>query len=111
MEITEFMKTLLAICGGITVLIGTCGAIYGVYNFFRKPSTDNSSKIAKHEEEIKDLQEKVQKDYESIEEIKDMQSLLVRSMIELIDNRITGNNIEGLKKIKGEMLQYITDSI
>ena len=107
MEITEFMKVLLAICGGITVLIGTGTAIYGVYNFFRKPSTDNSSKIAKHEEEIKDLQEKVQKDYESINEIKNMQTLLVKSMMELIDNRITGNNIEGLKKVKEEIVKYL----
>lgn len=109
MEITEFMKVLLAICGGITVLIGTGTAIYGVYAKFRKPSADNSAKLEEHDKAIEELQHRADKNYKAIDEIKDMQSLLVRSMIELLDNRITGNNIDGLKQIKKEMLDYLTD--
>lgn len=107
MEITEFMKVLLVICGGITVLIGTGTAIYGVYAKFRKPSADNSAKLEEHDDAIKDLQEKVENDYKAIEEIKKMQTLLVKSMMELIDNRITGNNIEGLKTVKKELVEYL----
>ena len=44
------------------------------------------------------LEINVENDYKSIKEIRDMQSLLCQGMIALIDNRITGNNIEGLKK-------------
>ena len=107
MEITEFMKVLLAICGGITVLIGTGTAIYGVYAKFRKPSADNSAKLEEHDKAIEELQEKAENDYKAIEEIKKMQTLLVKSMMELIDNRITGNNIEGLKKVKEEIVKYL----
>ena len=40
-----------------------------------------------------------------------MQSLLCQGMIALIDNRITGNNIEGLKKTKEAMIKHLSEGI
>ena len=36
-------------------------------------------------------------------------NLLMRSMFNLIENKITGNNIEGLKKTRDELVNAMTD--
>ena len=50
------------------------------------------------EEDIKDIKSKLEKDYTSIRTQRDDMNLIMRSMFNLIENKITGNNIEGLKK-------------
>ena len=36
-------------------------------------------------------------------------NLIMRSMFNLIENKITGNNIEGLKKTREELVNAMTD--
>lgn len=55
------------------------------------------------------LEEKADKDYSSITEIKETNSLLCQGMIALIDSHITGNNIDQLKKTKESMIKHLTD--
>lgn len=40
---------------------------------------------------------------------RDDMNLLMRSMFNLIENKITGNNIEGLKKTREELVNAMTD--
>lgn len=105
----EYLDATMRIFGYITGSAAAIAVIYKLYMWFRKPSKDNSAKLEEHGKSIEELQKRADKNYKAIDEIKDMQSLLVRSMIELLDNRITGNNIDGLKQIKKEMLDYLTD--
>ena len=105
----EYLDETMRIFGYITGSGAAVVMLYQLYKWFRKPSNDNSAKLEEHDKAIEELQHRADKNYKAIDEIKDMQSLLVRSMIELLDNRITGNNIDGLKQIKKEMLDYLTD--
>lgn len=98
MDITSAINTLLAICGGISIIGGAAAVIWK----WVKPSVNLRKRVEK-------LEEKSQNDYEAINEIKDMQSLLVQAMIALIDNRLTGNNIDGLKKTKEDMIRYLSE--
>lgn len=115
MDLMEFGKTVLAICGGISIVGGAAGVIYG----WIKPALKLKSRVKTLEqvvdpelkEKVAKLEENVQKDYKSIQEIKDMQSLLCQGMIAMIDNRITGNNIEGLKKTKEDMIKHLSQGI
>ena len=36
-------------------------------------------------------------------------NLLMRSMFDLIENKITGNNVEGLKKTRDDLIHALTD--
>lgn len=110
MEMTEFMDTLLKICGAITVLIGTCGAIYGVYRWFRKPSVDNFSRLTEHDNAIKDLQDKAAKDYESIQEIKTMQATMIQALIAIMDHQIYGNHVEKMEQAKKDLIKLVTEN-
>ena len=60
-------------------------------------------------EDIKDIKSKLEKDYTSIRTQRDDMNLIMRSMFNLIENKITGNNIEGLKKTREELVNAMTD--
>lgn len=105
----DYLNTTMTIFGYITGTGAAVVVLYKLYMWFKKPSNENHDKIEKNSVDIEKLKERADKNYSSIEEIKDMQKLLIRSMMELVDNSITGNNIEGLKKVKKDLVTYLTD--
>lgn len=64
----------------------------------QKAREDLEKRMQTMEEDIKDIKSKLEKDYTSIRTQRDDMNLIMRSMFNLIENKITGNNIEGLKK-------------
>lgn len=99
MDIMGFVNTFLAICGGISIVGGAVAIIWKMVN----PAV----KLGKR---VEVLEEKADKDYAAIEDIKSAQSLLCQGMIAMIDNQLTGNNVENLKKTKDSMIKYLADS-
>ena len=61
------------------------------------------------ESDIKDIKTKLDNDYSKINQNRDDTQLLMRSMFNLIENKITGNNVEGLKKTRDELIQALTE--
>lgn len=60
-------------------------------------------------EENETLKEKNAYLSKEIRNTRDDMNLLMRSMFNLIENKITGNNIEGLKKTRDELVNAMTD--
>lgn len=99
MGFTDFINTILAICGGISIIGGAIAIIWKMVN----PAV----KLGKR---VEVLEEKADKDYTSIEDIKSAQSLLCQGMIAMIDSQLSGNNVENLKKTKDSLIKYLADS-
>lgn len=95
----EFVNTLLAICGGVSVVGGAVVMIWKAVN----PAV----KLGKR---VEVLEEKTKKDYADINDIKEAQSILCQGMIALIDSHLTGNNEENLKKTKDNMIKHLAES-
>lgn len=99
MNFAEFINTVLSICGGISIIGGAIAIIWKMVN----PAV----KLGKR---VEVLEEKAEKDYTSIEDIKSAQSLLCQGMIAMIDSQLSGNNVENLKKTKDSLIKYLADS-
>lgn len=100
----ETLNSIMVVCGWLITLGGAGAVIYKLLHPAFKLKKKNR---------VDKLEINVEKDYKSIQEIRDMQSLLCQGMIALIDNRITGNNIEGLKKKKTKeaMIKHLSEGI
>ena len=98
MDITSFLKTLLEICGGISILGGGATVIWSIL----KPTVNLRKRVDT-------LEENVNKDYKSIGELKAMQASMCQALIAIIDHEITGNNIDGLKKTKSELIKKLSE--
>lgn len=104
-QLTQF----LVICNAITVIGGAVAVISTWKKHMDSPRKKQDKKIENIEESISDINKKLDSDYKSIRNTKEDMNLLMRSMFNLIENKITGNNIEGLKKTREELVNAMTD--
>ena len=61
------------------------------------------------EQGIKDINKKLDNDYASISSNREDTNLIMRSLFCLIENKLTGNNVDGLKKTRDDLINAITD--
>lgn len=105
----ETINQIMVLCGWIITLGGAGTVIYNAYKKAKKPQDDIEERLSAIENDIKDIKGKLQSDYDSINQNREDMNLLMRSVFSLIENKITGNNIEGLKKTRDELINYITE--
>lgn len=103
------INQIMILCGWITTVGGAFVVLSGVWRNFKKPEKDLEKRMESMEEDIKDIKTKLEKDYTSIKSNREDMNLIMRSMFNLIENKITGNNIEGLKKTRDELINAMTD--
>lgn len=105
----DYINQFMVVCGWIITIGGACGVIYNAYHKARKPKDDIEGRLTSIENDVRDIKRKLQSDYDSINQNRDDMNLLMRSMFSLIDNKITGNNVEGLKKTRDELIAALTE--
>ena len=112
----ELITQILAICGAISVIGGAVAVLSGWYKSWKAPKEKQDNRIEQIEKRITNIEtsitginQKLDNDYKNIRNTRDDMNLLMRSMFNLIENKITGNNIEGLKKTREELVNAMTD--
>lgn len=76
--------------------IGACGAIWGVYKGWKAYVL----KITKQEEAVDKLEKQMK-------ELQESDSMVLKTLLALINHSIDGNGIEGMKKIRVSLEEYI----
>lgn len=110
MDIQETLTSILALCGAISVIGGAIAMVYKGYKQYRKPSDDNSQKIAEHEKEIRDLKTHVESDYQSIKELKKLQSSMGLALVRIMDHLLYGDHTTELERAKDELWELLAKS-
>lgn len=105
----EYVNQFMVICSYIITIGGASGVIYSAYRHAKKPKDNIEERLSVNEKEIEEIKRKLDNDYASIKDIKDDMNLLMRSVFSLIENKITGNNIDGLKKTRDELIHALTE--
>lgn len=105
----DTINQIMTICGWITIIGGATGVLYKAYKGYKKPTDDLEERIENIEKDIKEIKRNLGNDYTSIKNQRDDMNLLMRSMFNLIENKITGNNVEGLKKTRDELINALTN--
>lgn len=88
----EIWSTILAICGGISI-VGGAGAI--IYKVIRPAFV--------MEKRVQVLEEKADKDYALLQKITEGNKLQNRLLLSIINHQIDGNGVEKMKQIRDEM--------
>lgn len=106
----EYVNQFMVICGWIITIGGAFGVIFTAYKKIKKPKDDIEERLSSIENDVKEINKKLQSDYDSINQNREDMNLLMRSMFSLIENKITGNNVEGLKKTRDELIAALTEN-
>lgn len=96
MDIMETVQTILAICGGISVVGGAAAVIHK----WISPAIKLSDRVATLEQHDK-------RDYEAMQEIKERDSLIMETLVTMLNNQISGRNEEQLKKTRDKLISYL----
>lgn len=105
----EFVNQFMVICSYVITIGGAVGVIYAGYKHAKKPKDDVEDRLTSIENDVKEIKKKLQSDYDSINQNRDDMNLLMRSMFSLIENKITGNNVDGLKKTRDDLIAALTE--
>ena len=96
--VTTF-QTLLAILGIFTCVAGGISAITKLLSPFKKikeTSNNHETRLAKIEEDEKELKD-------SIAMVAETDKILCKVLLEILDHVITGNHVDRLKTVRGEL--------
>lgn len=106
--------TVIGIIGGFIITI--TGAIAGIAKITemlgknKKESMNNmKTTLEKHEKSINNLREDMIQLKQDVKENKEMTVLICKGVKSLMDNSITGNGIENLKKTRKELDDYLIE--
>lgn len=96
MDITEFGKMLLVLCGGLITLAEAGKVIYNM----AKPGLSLKKRVEVLEDHDK-------RDYKALKDIADRDALILEALITMLDSQITGNNTEQLKKTREKLIAHL----
>lgn len=99
MDITGTINTILAICGGISIIGGAAAIVWKLI-----------LPAVKMKGRVEQLERNAKKNYEAIEEVRTMQAGMCQALIAIMDHQITGNHVDGLKKTKSDLIKMITEN-
>lgn len=112
----ETINQILAICKNIATIGGATAILYGLYKHYKKPTDNLEKRIESLEKRmdamdrgISDINKKLDNDYASISSNREDTNLIMRSLFCLIENKLTGNNVDGLKKTRDDLINALTD--
>lgn len=96
MEDIQLIQTFLAVCGGISIVGGAAAVIYKVF----LPMLNLNKRV-------ENLEHISEEELESLCENREMNQVLCKSMLALLNHSIDGNGIESMKEVRSELQEMI----
>ncbi len=94
----NYINTILAICGGISVLGGAAAILWK----WVRP-------VVRMKDRVERLERKAENDYRDIQDIKKMQSATCQALVDIMDHQIYGNHSEKMEQTKKDLIKLITE--
>ena len=112
-DIQTTIMTLLSFAGGITVIVGAIRGVIKLIDYINKNKANKQQSMEKvisdHTNEIASIKTDVKGLQTDIKESKEMTILIFKGVKSLLDNAISGQNVEDLKKSRKELDTYLIE--
>lgn len=89
----------------ITILLGLIASIWAVYKIIKEVQEPRKAL----EVQVNTLEKWHKEDHERIKEIEDIQTLILRSLLSLIEHEINGNGIDTFKSLQREITAFLIE--
>ena len=98
MEFTITSDQILGLCAFITAIFG----VYKIIKELRKPSDDLKAMVENHDRLL-------DSDNKRLKEVEESNRLILQSLLVIVNHEISGNGIEGMKKTRDELQEYLVN--
>lgn len=101
------IKAVLAICGGVTVILTAAGHVYKVVQAAKAPAKKVEERLAKLEDTVKEHKGYFANDKERLEAIEEGTKVTQKALLALLSHGIDGNDTEAMKRARDELNDYL----
>ena len=108
MDLTTAWAIILAICGGILTIINAVEKIVGAGKALNAPNAEQDRRLAALEARCDKYDRYFDSDKQRIADLEQMLSVLMQAQFALLSHAINGNDTENLRKVRDDMLAYLT---
>ena len=106
---SDILGIFLGACGVITATAGAVAVIYSIIQKAKTPNRMQNERLDKHEEWLKKHDVMLDNDNKRLKSLEDGNKIIQKALLALLQHGIDGNDIEGMKKVKNELQQYLID--
>ena len=103
----ELWNYISVACVIITTLGGAGAIIVSVIKWFRTPDLKRDEELKRHESLLDNDNKRLKELEKEQAEMKEAQSILMKSILALMSHSIDGNHIEELKMARDDMQNYL----
>ena len=94
-------------CAGIITIGGAGTIIVGLYKWAKKPDDNRDDRLKRHDEMLDNDNKRLKELEREQAEMKEAQSVLMKSILALMSHAIDGNHLEELKLARDDMQDYL----
>lgn len=94
-------------CAGIITIGGAGTIIVGLYKWAKKPDDDRDDRLKRHDEMLDSDNKRLKELEKEQAEMKEAQSVLMKSILALMSHAIDGNHLEELENARNNMQEYL----
>lgn len=95
----DFFQTVLAICGGVSIIGGAIKLIISAFSPYKK--------LVK---EVNEHDEKLSSDDDRLKALEDGNKMLLKCQLVVIEHLATGNHIDKLKETQEELQEFLINT-
>ena len=105
----DLIGIFLGACAVITAAAGAVAVIYNVIVKAKTPNRMQNERLDKHEEWLKKHDAMLDNDNKRLKSLEDGNKIIQKALLALLQHGIDGNDIEGMKRVKDELQQFLID--
>lgn len=105
----DLIGIFLGACGVITAAAGAVAVIYSLIVKAKTPNRMQNKRLDKHEEWLKKHDAMLDNDNKRLRQLEDGNKIIQRALLELLKHGIDGNDIDGMRKVRDDLQQYLID--
>ena len=105
----DIIGIFLGACGVITATAGAIAVIYNIINKAKAPNRMQNERLDKHEEWLKKHDALLDNDNRRLKTLEEGNKIIQKALLALLQHGIDGNDIEGMRKVKDELQEFLID--
>lgn len=101
------MEALLETAKNISLIAGAVAVVWRVFTF----TSNISKKIDTNSSEIRDIKEKLNRDYYKIDKLNQADKHICLFLVDISDHMINGNHIDKLKETRKNVITFLSEGV
>lgn len=107
--LSQLVGLFLSACGVVTATAAAGAVIVNIINKAKAPNKAQDVRLDEHEQWLKKHDAMLDNDNKRLSTLEKSGNLTMKALLALLQHGIDGNDVEGMRKVKHELEQYLID--